>query len=219
MGFVLAALSGVFLVFAAIPAIVIGIVCLTRTRVPAGTAIIAIAVALPVFVLAVVEVRAFRQPSESMVPTLDLGDRFLTTSLGSPGRGDIIAFNPPAGADDNACGTRHPEDSVCPRGTAGRSESNFVKRIVAVGGDRVAIRDGRPVVNGQLQNEPYIRAASGCSVCDLPVVVTIPDDHFFVLGDNRGESADSRDWGPVPADAVTGKVTVRYWPLGDAGMP
>ncbi|MBA3306528.1 MAG: signal peptidase I [Thermoleophilaceae bacterium] len=148
-----------------------------------------------------------------------MGERFLTTDLGSPGRGDIIVFNPPAGADDGTCGTRPREGSVCPQGTADRSESKFVKRVVAVGGDRVAIRDGRVVLNGQVQDEPYIRANSRCVVCNFPAAVTIPDDHLFVLGDNRGQSADSREWGPVPADAVTGKLTLRYWPPGKLGSP
>ena len=85
-------------------------------------------------------------------PTLAIGERFLTTDLGSPGRGDIIVFNPPAGADDGTCGTRPREGSVRPQGTADRSESKFVKRVVAVGGDRVAIRDGRVVLNGPVQD-------------------------------------------------------------------
>ena len=95
-GFVFAALSGVLLLLAAIPAVVIGILCLRQGRVPAGTAIIVIAVALPAaIVVAVVKSRTFRSPSESMVPTIVIGERFLTTDLGSPGRGDIIVFRPP----------------------------------------------------------------------------------------------------------------------------
>lgn len=218
-GFVFAVLSGVLLLLAAIPAIAIGILCLTGNRVRAGVAIIAIAVTLPVLLLTVVQVRTVRQPSESMAPTLRVGERFLTTDLGGPGRGDIIVFHPPAGADDNECGTRQPEKSVCPEGTSERSESRFVKRIVAVGGDRVAILDGRAVLSGRVQDEPYARTDGECAVCNLPAAVTIPDDHLFVLGDNRDESADSREWGPVPADAVTGKVTVRYWPPSRLGAP
>ena len=84
--------------------------------------------------------------------------------------------------------------------------------MVAVGGDRLKVIDGRVYINGKRQKEPFIRPDDECGICNLPEEITIPKGHFFMMGDNRGESADSREWGPVPKKWMIGKAFVTYWP-------
>ena len=91
--------------------------------------------------------------------------------------------------------------------------------MVARGGDRVAIRGGRVVLNGRLQREGYIRPDRDCRLCNRPRPVRVPTGRLFVLGDNRGQSVDSREWGPVSEDAVVGRVRFRYWPPSEIGSP
>jgi signal peptidase I len=85
----------------------------------------------------------------------------------------------------------------------------MVKRVVALAGDRVGLADGRLVVNGQRQSEDYVDLASVDSVYFGPEVV--PAGSVFVLGDDRADSVDSRDYGPVPLDRVLGRVLWRLW--------
>lgn len=194
---------------------------------PAGSlielvSIVAVALGLALGIQAFL-VKPFRIPSESMVPTLEVGQRVLvdrvTPRFGDPERGDVMVFKPPEGADDNACGVRHPEQSPCPKGTEGRSDMNFIKRVVAVEGDRISIKEGRVYIDGELQRKEteFIRPSSDCATCNLPSEITIPKDHVYMMGDNRGESADSREWGPVPEDALIGKAFMTYWPPGRIG--
>lgn len=184
--------------------------------------IVAIALGLALGIQALV-VKPFRIPSESMVPTLEVGQRVLVDRVSyrfsAPDRGDIVVFKPPVGADDNVCGVKHSERSACPRPTRGRSDTNFIKRVVAVGGDRLKVLDGRLYVNGKRQDEPYIRADAECGICNLPKEITVPTGHYFMMGDNRGESADSREWGPVPEKWMIGKAIATYWPPGRIGTP
>ncbi len=221
-GFILAGLALVLGPFAAVPAIVIGIVVIVRGRAGAGGAIIATAVVLwatmAAVVFGVLDARAYRVPSESMEPTFEVGDRLAMTRVSEPARGDIVIFNPPLGAATAECGVEHPGDSACPRPTEGPVELQFLKRVVAVGGDRLSIRAGRVYLNGKRQDEPFARAGR-CGPCNLPREITVPDGHYFLLGDNRTASADSREFGPVPGDWMVGKVRLRYWPLGSAGLP
>jgi signal peptidase I len=167
----------------------------------------------------VLDGRAYRVPSEAMLPTVELGDRVITTKTSGAARGDIVVFKPPAGADSNVCGVQHAERSACPAPTDGRSDTNFIKRVVAVGGDRLSVRGGRVYINGRPQREPYARLDDACPICNLPQDITIPDDHYFMMGDNRGASADSREWGPVPEKWIIGEVRLRYWPPGRIGSP
>jgi signal peptidase I len=221
-GFVLAALALVLGPFAAVPAIVIGIVVIVRGRAAAGGAIIATAAVLwavmAVVLLGVLDARAFRVPSESMEPTLDVGDRLVVTKVSEPSRGDIVVFDPPLGAMTAECGVRHSRDSACPRPTRGPVEVPFLKRVVAIGGDRLSFRAGRVYLNGERQDEPFARAGK-CLACDLPSEITVPQGYSFLVGDNRATSADSREFGPVPNDWMIGKVRLRYWPLGALGTP
>ncbi len=194
---------------------------------PAGSlvelvSIVAVALGLALGIQAFL-IKPFRIPSESMVPTLVVGQRVLvdrlSTRFGEPERGDVMVFKPPKGADDMACGVRHPAGSPCPKGTDDRSDINFIKRVVATEGDRIAIKGGRVILNGELQREEeeFIRPDTTCAICNLPRAITIPKDSVYMMGDNRGQSADSREWGPVPEDWLIGKARVTYWPLGRVG--
>jgi signal peptidase I len=168
-------------------------------------------------------VKPFRIPSESMVPTLSVGQRVLADRVSfrfsDPEPGDIVVFKPPAGADNATCGTEHSSQQACPRPTEERSDTNFIKRVVAVPGDRVRIERGRAIVNGQVLDEPYIRPDASCGICNLPEEITVPDGHYFMMGDNRGASEDSRVWGPVPKDSIIGKAFFTYWPPKRIGIP
>jgi len=167
-------------------------------------------------------VKPFRIPSESMVPTLVVGQRVLVDRVSlrftEPDRGDVMVFKPPKGADSNSCGdAQQPRGSACASPTAGESETNFIKRVVGVEGDRLAVKAGRVYIDGELQKEPFIRADASCSICNLPREITIPENHVFMMGDNRGSSADSREWGPVPIDSMIGKGFMTYWPPNRIG--
>jgi signal peptidase I len=181
--------------------------------------IVAGALAIALVVQAVL-IKPFRIPSESMVPTLEINQRVLVDRVSyrftDPGRGSIVVFKPPRGADSNTCGVAGFEPSeqrqACPRGTPEDSDQNFIKRVVGLPGDRLSVVDGRVIINGRPLEEPYARLDSTCAICNLPRPITIPEDQYFLMGDNRGQSADSREWGPVPKDQLIGKAFSTYWP-------
>ena len=185
--------------------------------------IVAVALGLALGIQAFI-VKPFRIPSESMEPTLDVGQRVLVDRVSyrfeTPHRGDIVVFKPPRGADDNQCGTPSYAEGrqSCPAPTPQRSDTNFIKRVVAVGGDRLKILGGRVYIDGRRQKEPFIRPDNGCGICNLPQEITIPKGYFFMMGDNRGQSADSREWGPIPKKWMIGKARVTYWPPGRIGI-
>ncbi len=178
--------------------------------------IVAAAIALA-FLIQAFLVKPFRIPSESMVPTLEVTQRVLVDRVSyrfsTPDRGDIVVFHPPIGAESSECGA--PVDTggePCPEPTAEPSEENFIKRVVALPGDRLRVLGGRVYLNGERQAEPFIRPDDSCGICNEPREITIPPDHFFMMGDNRGQSADSREWGPVPKDWIVGHAFATYWP-------
>ena len=182
--------------------------------------IVAVALGLALGIQAFL-VKPFRIPSESMVPTLEVGQRVLVDRVsfrfGEPERGDIVVFKPPDGADSNACGVPPQSDRACPRPTSDQSDTNFIKRVVAVGGDRLKIVGGSVYIDGERQREPYARLDSECGICNLEREIRIPDGYYFMMGDNRGESADSREWGPIPKDWMIGQAFITYWPPGKVG--
>ncbi len=156
---------------------------------------------------------AYRVPSESMEPTFETGS-VIQVDEGAyddarPEIGDVIVFYPPRSVDGLSlqCGVQKPALQSCPQPVDKRSDMNFIKRVVAGPGDRFSLQDGHAVVNGQLAQEDFIAECGGHrGDCDLPQEITIPEDHYFVLGDNRPQSADSRHWGPVPLDWIIGRV-------------
>ncbi len=182
--------------------------------------IVVVAIALALGIQAFL-VKPFRIPSESMVPTLEINQRVLVDRVSyrfsKPDRGDVVVFKPPAGADENRCDIPHSSESPCPRATKERSKTNFIKRVVGVGGDRLKVIDGRVYINGRRQREPHARPSSDCSICNLPEEITIPKGQYFMMGDNRGESADSREWGPIPEKWMIGQAFATYWPPSKIG--
>jgi signal peptidase I len=182
----------------------------------AFTVVFALGLALCVQAYAV---KPYRIPSQSMEPTLDVGQRVLvdrfTHRLGSsPSVGDVVVFHPPLGAGDEVCGrhgTGAGSTSPCAASVAKPDSQTFIKRVVAVGGDTVAIVKGHAVRNGRRAVEPFAVACAGPS-CDFPHTIRVPRGFVFLMGDNRGNSDDSRYWGPVPVRWVIGRAFATYWP-------
>lgn len=152
----------------------------------------------------------YRVPSGSMEPTLRVGARVVISS-GTPQLGDIVVFNPPEGAELEICGPRGhmvtPGGPACAHPGPTRSTVKFIKRIVAGPGDTLYISEGHIYRNDKRESDPYIRpCGSQQPTCNFRVPIKIPSGHWFLIGDNRGESDDSRFWGPVPTDWITGIV-------------
>jgi signal peptidase I len=169
-------------------------------------------------------IKPYQIPSQSMEPTLDVGQRVLVNRFlyhfTDPSPGDIVVFHPPKGADNGTeCGASHGPREACPRPTPAKSSQNFIKRIVAGPGDTLSVRDGHPVVNGvEKTEESYIRPCGAATACNLPKPIKIPPGYYFMMGDNRGESDDSRFWGPVPRGWIIGKAFATYWPPDRIGI-
>ncbi|MBI4307862.1 MAG: signal peptidase I [Chloroflexi bacterium] len=127
----------------------------------------------------------------SMFPFLNIDPRSPVYLFGLPQDGDVIVF-------------RFPRDP----------SRDFIKRVIAGPGETVEMRSGKVFVNGQPLDEPYIYERDRFS---MPPV-RVPPDSFFVMGDNRPGSNDSRDWGPVPRQYIVGKAWVSYWPVNAWGF-
>jgi len=165
-------------------------------------------------------VKPFVIPTPSMEPTLDPGQRVLVNRLaydfGSPSRGDIAVFHPPASL---TCKVRVPLSEPCPESTNKPATDYFVKRVIGLPGDRLSIRNGHPVINGhEIKNEPYVLPCGASTSCNMSHTVTIPRGEYYMLGDNRGDSDDSRYWGPVPESWIIGEVFATYWPPDRIGF-
>jgi signal peptidase I len=158
--------------------------------------------------------KPYRIPSASMEPTLhcakpaagcraDRSDRVIADRLAyrfhGPRRGDIIVFTAPSEAARS-----------CQRG------GTFVKRVVGLPGERLAAHGGRLYVDGRrLDESAYLEPG----VFTALVPMTVPKGAYFVMGDNRGDSCDSRAWGAVPRHNVIGRVDLTYWPPLRLGAP
>jgi signal peptidase I len=151
-----------------------------------------------------------------MEPTLDVGQRVLVDRVRfhfrDPKVGDVVVFKPPRGADINECGTPPEPGQACAVSTIKRSNTNFIKRIVAVPGDHISIKRGRVYIDNKLRDPWKINRDASCGICNLPKSLTVPAGQYYMMGDNRGESADSREWGPVPRKWIIGKAFFTYWP-------
>ena len=130
----------------------------------------------------------------SMTPGIEDGDRILVEPwsylFGGADRGDVVVL-------------RYPLDP----------EVDYIKRVIGLPGDRVTLAEGRVWVNGHLLDEPYVARVDTSSYLS----VLVEPEHYFVLGDNRPRSSDSREFGQVPEELVRGRVDLRLWPLSRAG--
>ena len=172
--------------------------------------IVAVALGLALGIQAFL-VKPYRIPSGSMVPTLAVGQRVLVNRIGNhfgdPKVGDIVVFHPPQGADVNDVRRCRPGPSRRARRAAAlraptptRSEQNFIKRVVGRS-RRHASRSATAtsILNGKRQKEPFIQRLRRRRRLQPPRTITVPAGHYFMMGDNRGESDDSRFWGPSRA--------------------
>jgi signal peptidase I len=184
--------------------------------------IVAVALGLALGIQAFL-VKPYRIPSPSMVPTLAVGQRVLVNRIGNnfgdPAVGDVTVFHPPMGAEsETQCAVRPEPKQPCPRSTPKKAEVNFIKRIVAGPGDTIAIQDGHVIRNGKRQSEPFTAPCGSGPECNLTNAITVPAGQYFMMGDNRGSSDDSRFWGPVPRDWIIGNAFATYWPPKRIGL-
>ena len=184
---------------------------------------VAIAVGLALLIQAFI-VKPYRIPSGSMEPTLSIGQRILANRLiNHPSVGDIIVFHPPAGADPESAtcgnpnqGAGHPQP--CDQPTAKESSQTFIKRVVGGPGDTIKIINGHVYRNGVREKDPYIEQCGGDPSCSFPSPIKVPPGMYYMMGDNRGASDDSRFWGPVPDSWVIGQAFFTYWPPDRIGF-
>jgi signal peptidase I len=143
-------------------------------------------------------IQAYKIPSGSMLNTLLIGDHILVNKIAylfsKPKNGDIIVFEYPL-----------------------EPEKDFIKRVIAVPGDRIKMVDKKVFLNGKPLNEPYVRYESDMlfpahiNPRDNFDEFTVPKGYYFVMGDNRDASFDSRFWGFVPEKSIKGKALIIYW--------
>ena len=189
-------------------------------------------------------VKPYRIPSGSMEPTLEINQRIMVNRFlyhfTDPSVGDIIVFHPPMGSVSSPeCGTREQKvGQPCPEPTPEKSSENFIKRLVAGPGDRIRVISGRAIVNGKVDSAANSGAENDLverdcgkmpprsqwktvqpsAPCNFPVPIVVPPDHYFMMGDNRANSTDSRFWGPVPREWLIGKAFATYWPPDRVGI-
>ncbi len=136
-------------------------------------------------------------PSESMLPTLEIGDRLIVEKLSyyshPPHRGDIVVFAPPPQLQEQG----YQEDQA------------FIKRVIGLPGDSISVQNGRVFVNQQLLTEAYIAEAPNYSMLSM----IVPPERLFMMGDNRNNSNDSHIWGFLPKKNIVGHACFRFWPL------
>lgn len=158
----------------------------------------------------------YRVPSGSMEPTLPIGTR-VVAKAGPPTVGAIVVYHMPEGGQAEECGPKphvlRLGGAACDAPIPEESKREFIKRVVAGPGDEIYIRRGHVYrkANGSSEfareSDSYIRACGVSPGCEFPVPIRVPAGYWFLMGDNRGESDDSRFWGPVPTAWIVGLVT------------
>jgi signal peptidase I len=182
---------------------------------------LAVAVAIALAAQAYV-IKPYRVPTQSMVPTLEPGDRVLadrlTLRFRDPQRGDIVVFHPPS------CPPAIEQNGVCDTPLiskrTGTSSETFIKRVIGLPGETLFSRNGVVYVlkpgaqTAVALKEPYVHGQR----TDIPGRFHVPPGYYFMMGDNRTNSQDSRVWGPEAKKDILGIARVRYWPLDRLGI-
>jgi signal peptidase I len=176
-------------------------------------AVVVIVALVVAIVLRTFVVQTFYIPSGSMLPTLQVGDRILVSKLSyhlhGVGRGDIVVFARPP-LEEQAC--------------AGPLVNDLVKRVVGLPGETISLSRGQVEVNGKVVSEPWLHnqpitfPGPGATSYSLNRPFKVPAGEYFLLGDNRESSCDSRYWGPIPRSLIVGKVVFRIWPITRLGF-
>lgn len=166
---------------------------------------------LNVFVFGLSQVR-----QSSMEPTLIEKDQLivekLTYTFAEPKNGDVVVFIDELEVDNSVSGKfKRLYDDMFAKFNGKEGHLRLVKRVIGIPGDVIDIKDGFVYVNDEKIDEPYIEAQTAAK--GLPYPLTVPDDCYFCLGDNRAVSYDSRDFGCVPIEKIEGKVLIRFWPM------
>jgi signal peptidase I len=170
----------------------------SRTRQVVEWAVVVVLAMLIAAGLRAFVVQAFFVPTGSMVPTLQIGDRIIVVKVGyTIHRGDIVVFR------------RTPADVYTP-------DADLVKRVIGMPGETISSRGDTVLINGRPIAEPWLPPLTGpCAEPAYDIRPTkIPPDNYFVMGDCRGDSEDSRAWGTLPASYIVGKVVVIVWRFG-----
>ena len=188
---------------------------------------IAVAVGIALLIQAFV-VKPYKVPSGSMLPTLAIEQRILANRMDThPGLGDVAVFHPPHGADlaSGQCGDPHqglPDGSAlaqpCDRPLPRASSQTFVKRVVGLPGDVLRIAGGHVIRDGKREPDAYIAACGGAAECTFSESIRVPAGDYYMMGDNRGDSDDSRYWGPVRQRSIIGVAFFTYWPPDRIGV-
>jgi len=174
-------------------------------------------------------VKPYRIPSGSMLPTVRVNQRVLVDRIGmdfsSPHVGDIVVFHPPKNYDAGCTdpnqgqnGTGQDAPAACSVPWKQPSAQTFIKRVVGLPGDHLSIVNGHVYRNGKRESDGYIVPCNGDSSCDFPQTITVPPGDYYMMGDNRPDSEDSRFWGPVPRAWIIGKAFLTYWPPDRIGL-
>ncbi len=169
------------------------------------TVVVALSIFLVVYLF-------FMQPhqvnGQSMEPTFLSGEYVLTDKVsyqtGEPRRGDVVVFHAP-------------EAAGCAQGTG----CDFIKRVIGLPGDTLSVHDNAIYINGQALPEPYIPPENYTKAGEFTAggrEVFLGENEYFVVGDNRPFSSDSRVWGPIGKQNIVGRAFLRYWPVDKAGI-
>ncbi len=169
---------------------------------------VGLAIAIQAWVL-----KPYKIPTSSMEPTLVPHQRVLVDRMfKSLDIGQIVVFHPPQGADSERCGRPQPAAAACDWPNPESTET-FIKRIVAGPGDVITIQDGHVIRNGRQEADRFTSPCfAGEADCTFATPIRVPRGMWFVMGDNRSVSDDSRFWGPIPAGWIIGDAFFSYWP-------